>query len=183
MFKAANLQVSVSDRRNRFEVLTDLVGSYYIYMNGEKRHSRLSDVLLWGNMVLIALPDQYKGTIHNEHVVPLSYLFDNCFEIINNTTLDGISDSSTIEQRRQKWNSAGVRENILNILIRNLVVVQLPKECSDRLDSKDLDLKASMPKEWAFGEDIFLRFNDLYTVDKITELRSIYNHYIEEYKL
>ena len=31
MFKAANLQLSVSERRNRFEVLTDLVGIYYIY--------------------------------------------------------------------------------------------------------------------------------------------------------
>ncbi|MDD0851626.1 hypothetical protein HBN50_00910 [Halobacteriovorax sp. GB3] len=118
--------ISKTERRLRIKILTDLIHSYHVHLGGRGWHSRLSDVILFNDMLVVG-EDLSEGiSKQREHVVPCKLLFEECFKIFE-----------------QKKESAKVE--VESLLDKYLKVVIIDERVSKVIDTT-LGLKTSMPE-------------------------------------
>lgn len=156
MLKSINthkfLGSTVEDRSKRLNILVDMIFSHHKYLGGSTYHTRMSDIILFKDMIKIG-EDKTPGIKrHNEHVVPLAYLLDKAFQIMREEKNDDIK-----------------REQLFYIFDRCLMTVVTNKDKADLLDSRlngGLNLKTSMPKNWdIFTDDPLIRIKMVYKDD------------------
>lgn len=96
-------------------------------------HSRLFDVLIPDSY--ITMGESIKGRGHREHVVPCALIRNHSYKMFNNGHLI---------------------EDVSKMIEENLIIVHITSEEQKYLDY-ELGYKDTMPDDWTFGQDPYLR--------------------------
>jgi hypothetical protein len=103
-------------------------------------HSRLFDVLIYDELILIGMSKEYKKqfgvprkeTGHREHLVPCKYIRDEAFKMFEEGK--NVSDVS-------------------DMISKTLSIAYITKEEAERLDKSEFSyLKENMPEGWDFSK-------------------------------
>lgn len=141
--KLEMVRFSQEERRKRIEILTDVIISFHTHLGGKYRHSRIPELIIPNECIQIGTVEDGNKERRIEHLVPLSYLFDKCNEIVP----EG-------------------RDKVVKILDRCMLVINIPKDLQEKIDK---EYKVDMPSGWCLETGcVFERLKQVsFTIDNI----------------